>query len=233
MHDVYVYGYIGDSWYGDCVTARQFVDDINAGGGQPVTIHINSGGGDVFDAAAMVDAIRQYKRSTGASVTASIEGLAASAASYFALNADEVVINPSAFFMIHNPSSYQRGTASDMRRRAELLDKVTGTIVSIYESKTGKTAEEISSLMDAETWLDADEALEAGFVDRVSEDAPVAACLTPEGLSAYAHAPAGLADAVAGERGTSITPDGDGPHPTDGGGAPRGCVCVNGLFLEE
>lgn len=233
MHDVYVYGFIGDSWYGDSVTASQFISSINEAGGQPVTIHVNSGGGDVFDAAAMIDAIRQYKNRTGAKVTTSIEGLAASAASYFALNADEVVMNESAFLMIHNPSSYRRGTASDMRKCADLLDKVTESIVSVYESKTGMGAEDLRRLMDEETWFDASDALEAGFVDSVSSDEPVTACINQSALSMFSHAPERLVNSLAGERGATIATDDAAKGPVDGGEAPRRLVCVKGLFLSE
>lgn len=233
MHDVYVYGFIGDSWFGEAVTARQFVSAINEGGGQPVTIHVNSGGGDVFEAAAMIDAIRQYKNLTGAKVTTSIEGLAASAASYFALNADEVVMNESAFLMIHNPSSYRRGTASDMRKCADLLDKVTDSIVSIYESKTGMGAEDLRRLMDEETWFDAKDALESGFIDSVSSGDPVEACLNQSALSLFSNAPARLVNSVAGERGGNIDADDTAKGPVDGGEAPRRLVCVKGIFLNE
>lgn len=233
MHDVYVYGFIGDSWYGDSVTASEFVSSINEAGGQPVTIHVNSGGGDVFEASAMIDAIRQYKSRTGAKVTTSIEGLAASAASYFALNADEVVMNSSAFLMIHNPSSYRRGTASDMRKCADLLDKVTDSIVSIYEVKTGMDAEDLRRLMDEETWFDASDALEAGFVDSVSSDEPVTACINQSALSMFSNAPERLVNSLAGERGATIAIDDAAKGPVDGGEAPRRLVCVKGLFLSE
>lgn len=99
MADIYVYGPIGDSWDPEAMTAAEFARQLRAAGDEDVTVHVNSAGGDVFDANAMAELVRARE----GRVTAVIEGLAASAASYFALTADEVLMNPSALLMVHNP----------------------------------------------------------------------------------------------------------------------------------
>ena len=105
MHDINVYGPIGKAWDEDAVSAADFAKALKDADGDDVCIHINSVGGDVFDANAMSETLRGYKGRS----TASIEGIAASAASYFALTADEVVINPSALVMVHNPFTMAYG----------------------------------------------------------------------------------------------------------------------------
>ena len=156
MLDIDVYGGIGDEFDEGGVTAVSFVRALRDADGEDVTIHINSSGGSVFDANTMAEALRGYKGHT----TASIEGLAASAASYFALTADDVVINPSALMMIHNPWDFAVGDAEDMRKKADMLDKARSTISAQYARKTGRTVDEIEGLMDAETWFTAQEAVE-------------------------------------------------------------------------
>lgn len=173
MKDINVFGPIGDALSGDAVRASDFAAALRDAGGDDVTIHINSGGGDVFDANAMAETLRAYEGRT----VASIEGLAASAASYFALTADEVVINRSALVMVHNPHSCAYGNAEDMRKTADMLDKVRGAISGQYARKTGRGTDEIEGLMDAETWFTADEAIEFGLADRMSDAEPIAACV--------------------------------------------------------
>lgn len=236
MVDIDVYGYIdGEKWADSDVTARDFIKQLRAAGGDDVTIHINSGGGSTTEAAAMADAIRAYKGAT----TASIEGIAASAASYFALASDRVVMNPYALFMVHNPSGACMGTAKDMRDTADTLDKVRGTIVSAYAKKTGKGADEIGSLMDEETWFTADEALEAGFVDALTDGEPVEARVDEKTVASYRHAPDQLKcrdEKVLGEQESNIQGERKAEKPDAGAaedetGAVSKVVCVNGTFL--
>lgn len=232
MADIYVYGPIGDAWDPEAVTAAEFARQLAAAGDEDVLIHVNSAGGDVFDANAMSELVRARE----GRVTCVIEGLAASAASYFALTADEVRMNPSALLMVHNPWADCRGEASDMRRTADLLDKVRSTIVRQYVSKTGMPEADVESLMDSETWLTADEALGAGFVDALTDDAPVAAMAVPEGIAARMHLPAALAGdrTEAGEPRENIDSAGvEPPAGSAGGGAGSASrvACVQGQFL--
>lgn len=234
MKDINVFGPIGDFWDDAATTASDFAAQLKEAGGDDVTVHINSGGGDVFDANTMAETLRAYKGRT----TASIEGLAASAASYFALTADEVVIGPSALLMIHNPYTCCRGEASDMRKTADLLDKLRGTISAQYVKKTGMELSEVEALMDEETWFTAEEAVERGFADRMSDAAPVAACIDEKMLGKFRHAPEGIANAVeepAGEVEPTMPPSTGEPATeavVDEAGAASRVVCVNGAFLK-
>ena len=184
---IYVYDAIG-GWYGG-VDAQQFVKDLGSLKAKTIHLRINSPGGDVFDARAMVTAVREHS----AKVVAHIDGVAASAASYLALAADEVRMSDGAFFMIHNAWGVSVGNKADMREMADLLDKVDASIVAEYQRKTGKTADEIAAWMDAETWFTAAEAKAAGFVDEVVSDGQKAKA-SAFNLAAYAKAPKALTE---------------------------------------
>ena len=250
MLDIDVYGGIGDEFDDGGVTAVSFVRALRDADGEDVTIHINSSGGSVFDANTMAEALRGYKGHT----TASIEGLAASAASYFALTADDVVINPSALMMIHNPWDFAVGDAEDMRKKADMLDKARSTISAQYARKTGRTVDEIEGLMDAETWFTAQEAVEFGLVDRMSDSEPIAACVRCEDMKRFRNAPEGLLasdekaknpsdeedekadEKSVGDEGATIDSADDGKAVTGSvevaAGAAARTVCVNGQFLK-
>jgi ATP-dependent protease ClpP protease subunit len=235
MVDIYVYGDIGESFWGDdtSVSASDFSRQLRDADGDDVTIHVNSVGGNVFDANTMSELVRSYKGRT----TTSIEGVAASAASFFALTADSVVMNPSALIMIHNPYTSCYGNADEMRKTADMLDKVRSTITGQYVRKTGMDESEVEEMMDAETWLEASEALDLGFVDSISDAAPIAARLTKEALDRFKSAPKSLMAqlAAAGDTGASIDPSESKAKAqgTEAGAeaAPR-VVCINGMFLK-
>jgi len=180
---IYVYDAIGGWWGG--VDAQEFVKELAGIKAGTIHLRINSPGGDVFDARAMQTALRQHK----AKVIAHIDGLAASAATFLAMGADEIEMAEGGFFMIHNAWGFTIGNVNDHLEAAAMLEKVDGTIRADYSRKTGKPDDEVRALMDAETWMTAAEAKEAGFVDRVYEAA------APEdkfNLSAYDKAPAAL-----------------------------------------
>jgi len=191
--DIYVYDVIDPIWG---ASAEGLLAALNAAGGKPVCLHINSPGGDVFEARAMAAAIAGYE----APVEASIDGLCASAATYLALAASSVCMVDGALMMIHNSWSIAFGDKTDMRSTADLLEKIDGTIVSTYAKKTGATPEQIQAWMDAETWFTCQEALDAGFIDEIEpnsqqadaeEDAgePADPLMARWDLSAYAKAP--------------------------------------------
>lgn len=165
--DLYVYDEIG--FWG--VLAKDFVRDMAAIDGDEVNVHINSPGGSVFEAVAMYNAIRAEPRK----VIAHIDGVAASAASYFALAADEVRIADNAHFMIHNPWTIAIGEAEDLRKEADTLDKINEKIIDIYVTKTGATRDEVAKAMDVETWYDGEEAVEFGLADTLVTDSGVSA----------------------------------------------------------
>lgn len=153
-----------DDYYG--VSASAFVSALNGIKSGDIALHINSPGGDVFSARAMVAAISAHP----SNITAYIDGLAASAASYVAMACDSVVMQAGSMMMVHCASCIVWGNSSDMNEMAGLLDKIDETIASDYSRKTGKPAEEMLALMSAETWMTSSEAFEYGFADKVVEN---------------------------------------------------------------
>jgi ATP-dependent Clp protease protease subunit len=129
-------------------------------------MYVNSGGGSVFDGKAIVAQIDRIRKKC--KVTAEVDGLAASAASFIAVSCDEVVMHPSAKMMVHLPFAIAAGNATDFRRMADLLDSESDSLVAIYEKKTGMAPEKLRAMLDAETWMTAEEAVAAKFADRVA-----------------------------------------------------------------
>ena len=132
-------------------------------GGGPVTVWINSPGGDVFAAAQIYNMLMEY---TGA-VTVKIDGIAASAASVISMAGGEVHMSPVSMLMIHNPSTMTWGDSEEMLRAKALLDEVKESIINSYELKTGLSRTKLSHLMDNETWMNAHKAVELGFADKI------------------------------------------------------------------
>lgn len=150
-------------WYGIQATSpKQIIRALKNANGQPVTIKINSGGGDVFAGCEIYNELRSYS----GDVTIEIHGLCASIASVIAM-AGKCKMSPLAEIMIHNVSTQTSGDYRDMEHTAEVLKKANKTIANAYMMKAGITEEEAYSLMDAETWLTADEALEKGLIDEI------------------------------------------------------------------
>lgn len=166
--EVVIYDEIGA--YG--VSAKGFLAELGAlPDATPLALRLNSPGGSVFDAVAIYNAIKRHS----GMVTVWIDGIAASAASYIAMAGDEVIMPENAFLMIHDPAGMVMGTAIDMRAMAEALDKIKGSLLQGYAAKSGRSHEEIAPLMAAETWLDAKDALDLGFADRIAEPVRIAA----------------------------------------------------------
>lgn len=168
-------------WWGG-VSAEALVPEIRAIKGGTVRLRINSPGGDVFAAQAICQAIKE----SGAKVIAHIDGYAASAATVIATAADEVEISDGGFYMIHNAWTWAMGNANDLTTTAALLSKIDGSLAAQYAAKTGKPVDEIKAAMDAETWYTAQEAVDAGLVDRIAEGKKAQASWN---MSAYARAP--------------------------------------------
>ena len=170
--ELLLYGAISDrSWSSDDVTPRLFAEELHALGGKSLTVRINSPGGDVFAAQSIYNQLRTY----GGRVTVRIDGLAASAATIVACAGDTVIMPTNALYMIHNPATVTVGDAAEMRTAADVLDTVRETIVNVYQKRTGEhlTAEELTAMMDDETWMTAQEALAYGFVDQIDEKSSV------------------------------------------------------------
>ncbi|HCO90509.1 MAG TPA: peptidase S14 [Alphaproteobacteria bacterium] len=145
------------------ITAEEFRRQLSAIEADTIHLRIDSPGGDVFMARAMKTALEQHS----AKIVAHIDGLAASAASYIMLGADEIEMAQGAFLMIHNAWMITLGDAVDHSDSAAMLTKIDGSIRADYAAKSGKSAEYFAPLMDAETWFDADEALAEGLIDRI------------------------------------------------------------------
>lgn len=177
--EIYIYDAI-DSYWG--VSAQSFVKELNQITSPNITLRINSPGGDVFDARAIATAIKNHK----SNITAKIDGLAASAATYIALAADKVEMSEGAFFMIHKGWTFMMGNADDAREVADLLDKVDQSIANDYMKKTNQEMEQIEEWMSAETWFDAQEALDKGFIDAITDGETVN---NQFDLSAFDNAP--------------------------------------------
>lgn len=159
---LYVYDMISADWG---VSALAVVDAINqAGDAKVLNVHINSPGGDVFEGRAIMAAISAFRGKT----VAKIDALCASAATSIALACDEIEMAEGAAFMIHNAKTLAYGDKSDLRHTADVVEKIEGAIVNDYTTRTGKDEAEIRAAMQAETWFTAAEALEYGFVDRVT-----------------------------------------------------------------
>jgi ATP-dependent Clp protease protease subunit len=162
-----LYGTIAEeSWFDDDVTPGMFKEELHAGNG-PVTVWLNSPGGDCIAASQIYSMLMDYK----GDVTVKIDGIAASAASVIAMAGTSVLMAPTALMMIHNPMTMACGNQDDMQKAIEMLDEVKESIINAYEIKTGMARSKLSRLMDAETWMNANKAIELGFADDFLKDA--------------------------------------------------------------
>lgn len=158
--ELYIYDVI-DSWWG--VAAEDFVKQLNSIDTDEIVIRINSPGGDAFDGRAIASAIAAHK----SVITAKIDGLCASAATTIANACDHIEMAEGAFYMIHNAWTIGYGNKNDFGELAEFLSKIDDAIAKDYSNRTSIELSEIHEMMDLETWMDADEAKEKGFVDEV------------------------------------------------------------------
>lgn len=199
---VYIYDVI-DSWFG--VDAQEFVREIAALDVSTIHVRINSPGGSVFDGMAIYNALRRHP----AEVVTHVDGLAASAASVIALAGDRVLMGTGSFLMIHNAWGIAIGDANTMREMADTLEKINESIVGIYGRRTGLKVDELRTMMDEETWLDADEAVEQGFADGTEEAKEASARVPTERDAEKALRDAGFSRAAA----KSIVTGGYKPAP--------------------
>ena len=151
-----------ESWFDDDVTPQLFKDELLSGSGD-ITVWINSPGGDCVAAAQIYNMLMDYK----GNVTVKIDGIAASAASVIAMAGTKVLVSPVSMMMIHNPMTVAFGNTGEMEKAIAMLDEVKESIINAYEIKTGLSRAKLSHLMDAETWMNANMAVELGFADEV------------------------------------------------------------------
>lgn len=171
--ELMLYGDISSStWWGDEVTPKDFKKDLDALGDiKTLNIFINSGGGDVFAGQAIYSMLKRHVSNK----VVYIDGLAASIASVIAMAGDKIIMPKNAMMMIHNAWTVAAGNKDDFRKLADDMEKIDDSIVTTYVNKTGKNSDAVKALMDAETWMTADEAVEQGFADEIEQEKKVAA----------------------------------------------------------
>lgn len=179
------------AWWGG-VSPQAFVRALGEITAPTIHLRVNSPGGSVFGARAIEQAIREHK----SKIIAHVDGLAASAASFLIMAADEIHMAPGSFLMIHKAWTLMYGNADDLRKEAELLDQIDTSLVNTYAKRSGQSDDDIAAWLAGETWFEASKAVELGFADQVADgDAPKENAVSWN-LSAYLHAPAAAAPAA-------------------------------------
>ena len=170
------------------ISAKQFISDLQAvPADHSILLKIHSPGGEVFDGNAIFTALQRR-----GNVEVQIEGIAASMATVISLAGSPVKMSANGFYMIHNPWGSAVGDSSEMRKQAELLDRIRQNMVNAYAAKSGQEPALIESWMDAETWFTAEQAQAAGFVDEITDGMALAASANFRALAKYRNAPANL-----------------------------------------
>jgi ATP-dependent Clp protease protease subunit len=168
---LYLYAPIGQSFWGDSISAQAVADQLDGfkkDGVKAVDVYVNSEGGDVWDGKAIYEAISRFD---GEKVV-HIDGLAASAASFIAMAGDKIVCAPAATMMVHDAWGFAMGNAKDMRDVADILEMESAAIAGIYAKRTGQSLDHVKQMMRDETWMNAEKAKELGFCDEIrGEDA--------------------------------------------------------------
>lgn len=212
--EVYVYGEIG-AWG---ITANQFIQDLKAvdDGVSEVVVAFNTNGGDLFEGLAIHNALSRL----GERCTGRVDALAASAGSVAVCGAHRVVMASNAMLMIHNPYTWVGGDAEDLRRVADVLDQALEAMIAAYKAKAPNIDDaELRRLVDAETWLTAQEALDLGLADEIGNGIKVQACLGQGAtLARYRNTPQALLDQLQASQAEPETPS--EPAPVDEPPAP-------------
>lgn len=200
------------------VSAASFAQDLKDCGNniKQINLHIHSPGGDVFDGIAIYNLLKNHP----ANVTVYIDGLAASMASVIAMAGNEVIMPENAMMMIHKPWGIQGGDAEDMRKYADLLDKVENTLIPAYANKTGKTPEELAEMLSAETWLNGKECVEQGFADKLAEPLVAMASIKSRKLEDFENMPKAMKDMLFKPQGNAGTNPASQATPTPAPTAP-------------
>ena len=181
-----------DSWYDDDVTPQLFKDELMSGSGN-ITVWINSPGGDCVAAAQIYNMLMDYPHD----VTVKIDGIAASAASVIAMAGTKVLMSPVSTMMIHNPATVAWGDTGEMEKAIAMLEAVKDSIINAYEIKTGLSRAKLSHLMDSETWMDANKAVELDFADGILSRAQAGDEAPPAGSMLYS--PAAVVNSLMGK----------------------------------
>ena len=183
-NELWIYDVIGEDFFGEGVTPKSVRDQMKSmDKAEPLLVRINSPGGSVFDGVAIKTLLEEWQ----AGVSVQVDGIAASAASYIAMAGSTISMASGSMLMIHNPWSVVVGNASDMRKEADLLDRVGDQLAAAYATKSGASLDQIKAALEAETWYTADEAVAAGLADAVLSS-PAKAFTIPTAMG-YRNAP--------------------------------------------
>lgn len=162
-----IYDVIGeDIWTGDGFTAKRMSAALRSIGEKPVTVAVNSPGGDMFEGLAIFNMLKDHK----AEVTVKVMGLAASAASLIAMAGDKIQMGIGSFLMIHNAWGVVVGNRHDMRAGADMFEPFDSAMAEIYAARSGQSVEDVAKMMDADTFINAKDALAIGFADATFDD---------------------------------------------------------------
>ena len=166
LYEMVIEGVISsEQWFGDEFTPDMVREEIAKANGSPIRIVINSPGGEVFAGTAIYNALLQYD---GRKVVR-VDGVAASMASVIAMVGDEIIMSPGSTMMVHRPLVGAMGNVNDLQAAIEMLEAIEETIIPIYQERTGLSKDEVFALLDKETWMSADKAVELGFADKLEE----------------------------------------------------------------
>lgn len=164
-----IYDAIGENWEGTGVTAKRISAALRSIGARDLTVNVNSPGGDFFEGVAIYNLLREHK----AKVIVRVMGVAASAASVIAMSGDEILMGDGAFLMIHNAWAVAIGNRHDMTATAAILEPFDAAMAKVYSQRAGITQAEAATMMDKETWIGADEAVELGFATGLVDSAEI------------------------------------------------------------
>lgn len=221
--DIYIYDEIG--YWG--VTARQFASNLKSFGDiDLINLHIHSPGGDVFDGIAIYNLLDSHP----ASKTVYIDGLAASMASIIAMVGNPIIMPENAMMMIHKPWGITGGDAEDMRKYADLLDQVEQVLIPSYAKKTGKTTEELATMLSEETWMTAQECVEHGFADQLTPAVQAMARINSKRLEEFSAMPNSLKNMIIKPKAQTPTVPVTPPAPAP---TPVGTLDESGIRAQE
>lgn len=177
---------VSEKWFDEETSATSFRDALKElGDVSTINLSINSGGGSVFDGIAIYNMLKSHK----ATVNVYIEGLAASIASVIAMAGDTITMRSGSMMMVHMPWTLSQGNAEEMRKTADTLEKTGDSIVDIYSERTGISSDGIRNIMNDETWLSAEEAVEQGWATKLDKKEAVMNSVPKEILGRFSNVP--------------------------------------------
>lgn len=184
---------VSEKWFDEETSATSFRDALKElGDVSTINLSINSGGGSVFDGIAIYNMLKSHK----ATVNVYIEGLAASIASVIAMAGDTITMRSGSMMMVHMPWTLSQGNAEEMRKTADTLEKTGDSIVDIYSERTGISSDDIRNIMNDETWLSAEEAVEQGWATKLDKKEAVMNSVPKEILGRFSNVPKNVLDRV-------------------------------------